>query len=150
MALRVNGRYIDDAVLLAEEARIRPALQDAMKGEPAAAIEARVVEWARENVIERALLEEAVLKDDQGIEPERLEAAVAERKAVRPGCILPGFPFSSEEDIRREVELELRTEQLIRRITEDAPPPGQDEAAAFYTENSDSSPCLKWCTPHIS
>jgi hypothetical protein len=135
MALKVNGRYIDDAVLLAEEARIRAALQDAMKGKPAAVIEARVVEWARENVIERVLLEEAALKEDEGIEPELLEAAVAERKAVRPGCILPGFPFSSEEDIRREVELELRTQQLIRTITEDLPPPGQDEVAAFYTEN---------------
>ena len=137
MALWVNERYIDDAVLLAEEARMRAALQDAMKGEPAAAIEARAVEWARENVIERVLLEEAVLKDDQGIEPERLEAAVAERKAVRPDCILPGFPFGSEEDIRREVELELRTQRLIRTITEDAPPPGQDEVAAFYTENNE-------------
>ena len=137
MALWVNGRYIDDTVLLAEEARLRPALQDAMKGNPAAAIEARVVEWARENVIERVLLEEAALKDDQSIEPERLEAAVAERKSVHPGCILPNFPFGSEEDIRREVELELRTQQLIRRITEDAPPPGQDDVAAFYTENSE-------------
>ena len=137
MALWVNERYIDDAVLLAEEARMRAALQDAMKGDPAAAIEARVVEWARENVIERVLLQEAALQDDQGIEPERLEAAVAERKAVRPDCILPGFPFGSEEDIRREVELELRTQRLIMRVTEDAPPPGHDEVAAFYTENNE-------------
>lgn len=137
MALWVNERYIDDAVLLAEEARMRAALQDAMKGDPAAAIEARVVEWARENVIERVLLQEAALQDDQGLEPERLEAAVAERKAVRPDCILPGFPFGSEEDIRREVELELRTQRLIMRITQDALPPGQDEVAAFYTENNE-------------
>jgi hypothetical protein len=137
MALWVNERYVDDAVLLAEEARMRAALQDAMKGEPAAAIEARVVEWARENVIERVLLQEAALQDGQGIEPGRLEAAVAESKAVRPDCILPGFPFSPEENIRREVELELRTQRLIMRITEDALPPGQDEVAAFYTENND-------------
>jgi hypothetical protein len=137
MALWVNERYVDDAVLLAEEARMRAALQDAMKGEPAAAIEARVVEWARENVIERVLLQEAALQDGQGIEPGRLEAAVAESKAVRPDCILPGFPFSPEENIRREVELELRTQRLIMRITEDALPPGQDEVAAFYTENNE-------------
>jgi hypothetical protein len=137
MALLVNGRYIDDAVFLAEEAGLRPALRDAMKGRPAAAIEARVVEWARENVIERVLLEEAALKEDQGLEPEQLEAAVAERKAVQPGCILPGLPFGSEEEIRREVELQLRTQQFLQKITQDAGPPEEDEVAAFYTENSE-------------
>ncbi len=59
MSLLVNGELVDAAVLREEERTIRPRLREAMSDSDAAAIEARVVEWARENVIERTVLRQA-------------------------------------------------------------------------------------------
>jgi parvulin-like peptidyl-prolyl isomerase len=137
MALLVNGRYIDDAMLAVEAARIRPALRAAMRGEPDAEIEARILEWARENVIDRALLEEAAFKDNQSVDPNVLEATMAEIEAARPQCILPGSTSVPREETRREIETELRVQRFVKEITKDEQPPNEDDVAAFYSEHAE-------------
>lgn len=61
MPLVVNGETIDDAEIRAEERSIRPKLYESMRGEEGPAIEARLKQWARENLVERALLRQAAV-----------------------------------------------------------------------------------------
>ena len=85
MPLVVNGETIDDALVRAEERALRPKLFDAMRGEDSRQVEARVKDWARENLVERILLrqcargENPTLDDDAAVAKllEKLTAHVA-------------------------------------------------------------------------
>lgn len=78
MPLIVNGEAVDSEALRTEANSIRASLYDHMRSEDARVIEARVKEWARENVIERVLLRQAAQAAHPG---EDLERAVEKHLA---------------------------------------------------------------------
>lgn len=63
MALVVNGEFVGDDALRHEAEILQTQLRQAMPDEDAAAIEKRATDWARENVIERILLNQAAVND---------------------------------------------------------------------------------------
>lgn len=70
----------DDAIR--EEIRnLRLRLAEAMPNEDPSALEARAKEWARENVIERVLLRQAALADQEPVPPEVIEKAAGDAEA---------------------------------------------------------------------
>jgi parvulin-like peptidyl-prolyl isomerase len=130
----VNGELVDDATIREEQRNIRPRLMEAMDGEDPALIEARVKEWARENVIERVLLNQAAIADPEPIDPQLLEETLNRLKTETPGqtgCITLG----SEEGIHREVEVRLRVDRLLERAAEKTPPPATKDIAEHYRKH---------------
>lgn len=63
MALVVNGEFVSEDVLRQEAEILRSQLQQAMPNEDTAAIGKRATDWARENAIERILLNQAAVGD---------------------------------------------------------------------------------------
>ena len=59
MAVTVNGMPVPEEMIAGEAARMRDRLQEAMRGEPQDTIERRLQEWARENAIEKVLVQQA-------------------------------------------------------------------------------------------
>ena len=121
MPLTVNGEEISDAELRAEEEHLRPQLRRAMADQTAEAREARVVEWARDNLIERALLRQSAQAD-----PEPLPEGVLE------GAMERNPSMSSEE-----LEIRLRTQRLTVRLTAKLVPPKPKEISDYYREKND-------------
>lgn len=68
MALIVNEERIEDAALREERKAIRRALSERMPEENEAALDLRAREWARENLIERVLLNQAALREGSSID----------------------------------------------------------------------------------
>lgn len=120
MIMRVNGEPVDEAAVRNEENALRPHLADAMRGSAPSEIEARLREWARENVIERMLLRQALASDTEPVPAEALAEAV---QGGRP---------------REEAEAELRVERMAGRHAGRIAPPRHKDAVEFYRKHRES------------
>jgi parvulin-like peptidyl-prolyl isomerase len=134
MPVIVNGETIDDSLIRAEAAAIRPRLIEAMEGEDPIAIEMRAREWAQENVIERVLLQQAALNDPDPLPDGAVNAALERLQSQTPGqsgCVMPG----DSEALRRDTERQLRLERLISRITDKVSPPRNKDITEYYRKH---------------
>lgn len=133
MPVLVNGERIEDQVIREEARSIRPKLEEAMAGEDPLAIEARVKQWARENVVERTLLQQAAWADPEPVPAEDMERNLAEIRPENGGCIAPG----SEEQVGKEVELRLRIDRLFGRVCANLADPRNKDITEFYRKHKD-------------
>jgi len=137
MPLVVNGETVDDSLIRQEARVIRPRMMEAMANEDPVALEMKVKEWARENVIERVLLRQAAAADAEPITPEVLDQALARVREQTPGqtgCIFP----SNGDQLRREVELQLRVDRLVGRINARVSPPRNKDVVEYYRKHKQS------------
>jgi parvulin-like peptidyl-prolyl isomerase len=127
MAILVNGERIEEQAIRDEAERMRAQYEQAFADEAPAAREARLQEWARDNIIERTLLEQAAKADPRPITPEEVDAAIR-GTGREPDATVPA-------DVRANVELSLRARRLLDEQGKDLPPPADEAVRAFYQEN---------------
>ena len=119
MALVVNGETIDD-VLIREEVKLtRPRYEEMVDGMDPVAKEIQLWDWSKETVIERTLLRQEALKDPEPIPPDAIEEALS---AMPPGS----------GDLRQDVEIRLRLDRFLQRLTAKVQPPKFKEAGDYY------------------
>jgi len=141
MTLIINGERIDDSVIQQEEQSLRSQMQristenGARQEVDLAELEKNAPDWSKENVIERTLLRQEALKDTETIPTEEVDQAVEEVKKRYGGDDKQEASPVSDEDIRREVEIRIRLDRLIGKITAKAPSPKNKEVAEFYRKN---------------
>ena len=128
MAIIVNGQRIEDETIHDEAERMRPEYEKAFADEPPEAREAKLQQWARDNAIERVLIEQAA-KADTGPLPEEEFQKVIEAAKASEG------ESKSEEQLRQEVDLHLRIQRLMEGVAEGVPEPSQEAVAAYYEEH---------------
>ena len=133
MPVLVNGERIEDQVIREEARSIRHKLEEAMVGEDAPTIEARVKQWARENVVERTLLQQAAWGDPEPVPTEEIERNMAEIRPENGGSIAPG----TEEQARREIELRMRIDRLFGRACAHLGEPRHKDISEFYRKHRD-------------
>jgi len=126
MAILVNGERIEEDAVQQEAERMRPEFEKAFADEPAETREARLRDWARDNVIERRLLEQAAKADPRPVPADQVEAALAQ--AGRSDA-------PADDPFRAEVELGLRARRLLDDAGRSAPPPSDEAVRAFYNEH---------------
>jgi parvulin-like peptidyl-prolyl isomerase len=68
MSIRVNGEWIPDEEVAAEQQAILPRMIEAMPEERPETLRARSKEWAQENVIERVLFRQAAAAGNESVE----------------------------------------------------------------------------------
>ena len=83
MAIIVNGVRIEDEAIREEAERMRPAYEKAFADEAPPTREARLREWARDNAIERVLLEQAAGTDSEPLPPEEVADPIRQHLAAR-------------------------------------------------------------------
>jgi parvulin-like peptidyl-prolyl isomerase len=127
MAILVNGERIEEQAIRDEAERMRAQYEQAFADEAPAARETRLQEWARDNMIERTLLEQAAKADPRPITPEEVDAAIR-GTGREPDATVPA-------DVRANVELSLRARRLLDEQGKDLPPPADEAVRAFYQEN---------------
>jgi len=127
MAILVNGERIEEQAIREEAERMRAQYEQAFADEAPATREARLQEWARDNIIERTLLEQAAKADPRPITPEEVDAAIR-GTGREPDATVPA-------DVRANVELSLRARRLLDEQGKDLPPPADEAVRAFYQEN---------------
>jgi parvulin-like peptidyl-prolyl isomerase len=130
MPLTVNGQFIDDELIRNEAAALKERMRAEMPGDELE-LELRAREWARENVVERVLLQQAARQDPAAVPAEVIASAMERVRAQSPNqgsCLQP----KDEELMREQVETELRLQRLLAQVTEKAPRPNSKEITAQY------------------
>lgn len=130
MPLSVNGQFVEDESIRREAAAIKERLRAEMPGDELE-LELRAREWARENVVERVLLQQAARQDPTPIPAEAVAGAMERFRAQSPnqaGCLQP----KDEELMRDQIETDLRLERLLARVTAKVERPKNKDVAAQY------------------
>ncbi len=119
MALVVNGETIDDAAIREEVNLTRQRYEEMVQGLDPVAKEIQLWDWSKETVIERTLLRQEALKDPEPILPEAIEEA------------LKLAPLGTE-DPKREVEIRLRMDRFLQKLTAKVQPPKYKDVGDYY------------------
>ncbi len=135
MAIVINGERVEDAAIRQEVASLRPRYEEVVTGLDPIEAEAQLWEWSRENVIERTLLRQEALKDPEPVPAEQLEEALRaleSQTAGQAGCIRSG-----EADLHRDIEIRLRVDRLLGKVTATVGPARAKEAGEHYRKHRD-------------
>jgi parvulin-like peptidyl-prolyl isomerase len=133
----VNGEYVDDELIRIEAASLREELraQNPSADDLETGIYAQNL--ARENLIQRTLLQTAARQDSTPIFVEDIENALEQyyaRDSRHAKCMLP----RDEQTLRASIELDLRIERLTTRIAAKVARPKPGEIKDYYNQNKRS------------
>ena len=136
MALIVNGEKIDDSVVQQEAQRLRPDYERFFKDQSPAQQHKQLLEWSRENVIEKVLINQQAGNSDYIVPAVELDSAVAQvQKQHTSDAKAEQLNTQTIEKIRADVELELKVQRLLQDICKDLPQPSARQIRQFYGQN---------------
>lgn len=138
MALYVNGELIEELIITEEADRLRPQYEQVFASEDTDEIEAnekQLLEWSRENVIERVLLRQAAIRDyetdaaavDQQY-AEILEKSGGEEEFIKRAGIKPEDIGQVKTDIGNDMKLQ----QLVKKLTDQAEEPTKKQILSVF------------------
>jgi parvulin-like peptidyl-prolyl isomerase len=139
MALVVNGEKIEDSAIRQEVERLRPAYEGAFADQDPKEREAQLLDWSKENVIERVLIDQEARQSGQAIRPDKVEAVLAKLKAqyADPQQLYKDFNAPDDEKIKKDVESQMRVEQRLAQLCKDLPKPSQAAIREYYEQNKE-------------
>jgi len=144
MALYINGEEIDQKVIEAEAERLRPHYEEVFATDDEKEkqdYEKQLMEWSRENVIERVVLRQVAMKEAEGVDDELIDQRYDQ--IVEQGGGEEEFLKSHDlkpEDVSRvkgDIEKDLKVQAMLQKITEAAAKPTKKEVRKYYEENQD-------------
>ena len=139
MALIVNGEKVEDSAIQQEVERLRPDYERVFADQQAEEREAQLLDWSRENVIEKLLINQEAEKNGDKIPPDQIQAALAKLKEQYddPKKLYEDFNAESDEQIEKDIEKQMRVEQRIGQVCKDLPKPSQAAIQKYYEENQE-------------
>jgi len=138
MTLIVNGEKIEDSVIQQEAERLRPNYEQTFKDMDPEKREAQLLDWSRENVIERVLINQEAKKNSDRIPQNQIDAVLAELKKRYEGRQLPEeLNAENEEKTKEDIELQMKVERMLQNVCKDVPEPSQEAILKFYEENKE-------------
>ena len=137
MALIVNGRRIDDAILESEFSQIK-SYYEQLGNVSCCERDPEFRGYARQNVIARALLAQEAQRQTPACSEEEVEAAVAKLITDYGGearfYAATGASPSQMHLVRHDVEVDLRVKKMVDAICADIQP-DEAELRRFYDEH---------------
>ena len=139
MALIVNGEKIEDSAIQQEAERLRPDYERVFTDQQAEEREAQLLDWSRENVIEKILINQEAEKNGDKIPPDHVKATLAKLKEQYddPKKLYEDFNAESDEQIEKDIARQMRVEQRIGQVCKDLPKPSQEAIRKYYEENQE-------------
>ena len=139
MALMVNGEIIDDSAIQEEANRIRPQYETTFKDMDAKERETQLLQWSKENLIEKTLLQQEVIKSEPEVSAEKLKSVLEnlKKECKKPSELYKDFGVENEDDenLSKKLEIILRTQQKLEKLHEQAKEPTLAEIQKYYEEN---------------
>ena len=139
MALIVNGEKIEDSKIRQEAERLRPDYERVFKDQNTKEKEAQLLDWSRENVIERVLINQEAKKYEGQVSSEEIESALAELKRQYGGEEQFRRQFEGRDDkkIKEDIELQIRVERMFQDVCRGPAEPLDDAVLEYYEENKE-------------
>lgn len=139
MALVVNGEKIEDSKIRQEVERLRPDYEKVFRDQDAKAKEAQLLDWSRENVIERVLLKQEAERCVSHI-LENEVAALMERLNKQYDSEAEFYKEFNADDNEKAEEVArsvLKLDRLFEDIYKGLPEPAKDAVRQYYEENKE-------------
>ncbi len=139
MALIVNGERIEDSAIQKEVDRLRPRYEEVFAEQEPKEREAQLLEWSRENVIERVLLNQEVKKDGDKIPPDEVEAVIAGLKERYEDLqeLYRDLDVENDEKLKEVIELQMRVERKLNDLGNAVAKPTQADIEQYYQQNQE-------------
>lgn len=139
MALIVNGEKIEDSVIVEEMERLRGDYERVFADKEKEEREEQLRQWSRENVIERALISQHARTSGPEVAADEIDAAIEDmRKQYESrGQSLKEMDDEQQGTLREAIEVQIRTERLLREVTKDVAEPSEEDVNKYYEENAE-------------
>ena len=139
MAVLVNGERIEDTSINKEAERLRPDYEKTFTDMNPREREVQLLDWSRENLIERALLRQEVENNEPEIPTDKLESIIAK---LKKGCKDPQelykeFEVQNDEDLTQSINLIIRTELKFEKLLKTLPQPSNAAIRQYYNQNKE-------------
>lgn len=136
MALVVNGEQIEEKAIRKEAERLRPEYEKVFVDMKPEERETQLLDWSKENLIERTLLQQEVKNTEPQTPKAHLEPILVNlKKNCRdPNELYRDFEVEDDENLRQAVDLIIRTERTIEKLLKDMPKPSNTEIRQYYEE----------------
>ena len=139
MALNVNGEKIEDSTIRQEVERLRPDYERVFSNQDPKEREAQLLDWSRENVIERVLINQEAKENGGKIPEAEVESALAKLKEqyTDQEQLYKALDVKDDEEIKGYIEMQMRVEQRLNDVCKDLPKPSQAAIQEYYEENKE-------------
>jgi hypothetical protein len=139
VTLFVNGEKVEDSLIQQEVECLRPDYERVFAHEDPAKREAQLLDWSRENVIERVLINQQAKKRGERIPKAEVETAF---KQIKKKCggdkqLHSEFGTDDEKEIKEHIELHMGVERMLQGLCKNLPRPGEDAVLEFYEEHKE-------------
>ena len=139
MAVKVNGTTITEAEVAEEEGRLTMAMGGRMDPQQLESMKPMIREQATNNLINKALLAEAVKKEGIEVTSEEVDSRMADLEMAAGGAEAFENRLSmmgvTRDELRDEIELGVKIEKLMDDKAGDSTEPTEVEIKTFYDEN---------------
>lgn len=137
--LTVNGEKIDDTLIYKEAELLRPSYERTFADMEPRLREAQLIEWSRENVLERTLVRQYAKTYGTAVAKEDIEKTLEEMGHRTGGKdkLIKDTGVSDEDNLKRDIELQMRIDRLMEDICKDVPQPSAEQIRKFYDENKE-------------
>jgi hypothetical protein len=139
MVLHVNGEIIEDSLIYKEAELLRPSYERAFSDMEPRLREAQLIEWSKENVIERTLVRQYAKTYGPAISKDEMEKTLEEmgHRAGGKENLAKQFCTSDDNKLMEAIELQMRIDRLMGNICKDVPQPSQGQIQKFYEANKE-------------
>jgi parvulin-like peptidyl-prolyl isomerase len=139
MALRVNGETIDDAQIQQEVERLRPDYERAFADQSDEEKEKQLLEWSKENLIERVLIREQLRKTKGRVPKETVDTVLTRLKKQNNDDkqLYAQFGVQTDDGLREVITLTFGMDLLVEDIGKTVPEPSKAEMEQYYAENKE-------------
>ena len=139
MAMIVNGERIEDQEIQQEAQRLRPSYEQAFAEKDPAEREAQLLEWSKENVIERVLLRQEAKKNGEPVPAADIEAAFARlrQQYEKPEDLYKEFNAVTDDSVKAMIEVQMKVERKIQSVYASVPEPSEGEIREHYDQNKE-------------
>ena len=139
MALIVNGEKIEDSTIKQESERMRAHYEDVFAEMSPKKREAQLLDWSKENVMERVLINQQARQNGDEIPKDQVESALVKLKEQyeNPEQLYKDFDAGDDGKIKEQLELQMKVERTIQQVTDNAPKPTKAAIKKYYDENKE-------------
>ncbi|MHC4624954.1 MAG: peptidylprolyl isomerase [Planctomycetota bacterium] len=139
MAITVDGERIEDAAVQREVERLRPHYERTFADKDPQERQAQLLEWSRENVVERVLLAQHARASGIQIPKTEVEAAVEQikKQLADDQQLREEFGTADEKNITEQIESRMKVEQVLQELCNGLPDPSAEAVTKYYEQNKE-------------
>lgn len=139
MGIVVNGEKIEEFAIRQEVERLRPDYERVFADQDPKERETQLLDWSRENVIERVLINQEAQTNGQAIPSDKIESALVKLKEqyADEEQLYKDFNTKDDDKIKKDIEMQMRVEQTLHHICEGVPKPSKAAVQEYYEKNKE-------------